>query len=56
MPEADLLKLCKEAGITLDDALADYVRGAKISERMRLLGIYEAQGLDALLDALREGR
>lgn len=56
MSADSLLALCEEAGITLDEALTDYIRGAKLSERRRLLDIYESQGLDALTAALREDR
>lgn len=54
MPMSDLLAICEASGITLEDALTDYIRGAKISERMRLLEVYESQGLDALLSELRD--
>lgn len=49
----DLLAICKEAGISLDEALSDYIKGAKITERMRLLEVYEQEGLAALLTELR---
>lgn len=55
-PSPDLLEVCEAAGITFNEALTDYIKGAKLSERMRLLEVYNAQGADALLVALREGR
>ncbi len=56
MSAKELLAACEAAGITLDEALADYIKGAKLIERMRLLEIYRAQGVEALLEALQEGK